>query len=72
METHAAWRNPIFDASIGTSPGASLGVDWLHCLSLGVFLEYCLAVIHALFAHPAYEVPKDEVLDGKTMIFIKK
>jgi hypothetical protein len=29
-------------------------------------------VIHALFAHPAYEVPKDEVLDGKTMIFIKK
>lgn len=29
-------------------------------------------VIHALFDNPDYAVPKDEVLDGKTMVFIKK
>ena len=29
-------------------------------------------VIRALFGHAAYEVPPDEILEGKTMIFIKK
>lgn len=34
--------------------------------------ELSKQVIRALFANAAYGVPKDEVLEGKTMIFIKK
>ena len=35
-ETITKHRNPIFSEATGVSPSGSLGVDWLHCLSLGV------------------------------------
>lgn len=40
-ESLARRRCPLFDAALGVTP-ASLGIDWLHVLSLGV-LKYVLA-----------------------------
>ena len=39
-ETFVKWRNPIFDDGTGVTLFAMV-VDWLHCLSLGVF-QYVL------------------------------
>ena len=47
-ETCAKHRNPIFNATLGTSPGMTLGQDWLHILSLGVFQDYAMGVVHDL------------------------
>jgi hypothetical protein len=44
-------RNPLFDTIGGLQLGISpecISVDWLHCLSLGVFKEYCSAVVQKL------------------------
>ena len=44
-------RNPIFDVAGGVQLGISphiVAVDWLHCLSLGIFKDFCSAVVQKL------------------------
>ena len=50
-QTGPTHRNPLFDTPGGIQLGitpASISVDWLHCLSLGVFKDYCSAVVYKL------------------------
>jgi hypothetical protein len=41
-------RNPLWRADLGIMPDTVLGIDWLHCLSLGVFQDYCASVFNKL------------------------
>eukprot|EP00969_Alexandrium_andersonii_P363509 15462118-Alexandrium_andersonii.AAC.1 len=46
-ETLTRHRNPLMSPVTGIEP-KTLGIDWLHALSLGVFLNYCTHLTHAL------------------------
>jgi len=52
-ETSARNRCPLFDAETGLSPW-SLGLDWLHCFSLGVFQVWLCSLIADLLAANAW------------------
>ena len=45
-ETITKHRNPIFDDAIATSPAETLGIDWLHSISLGVLQFYVMHLLH--------------------------
>jgi hypothetical protein len=55
-ETLAKFRNPLFCKETGLTP-LSLGIDWLHALSLGVFQVILAHLIWRLFSANAFEVP---------------
>ena len=54
-ETWARRRNPIFGAGTGASIEC-LAVDWLHCLSLGVFRGVLGHLLHELLGTNPWEV----------------
>jgi len=45
-ETITRHRNPLFSAMIGTSVHKTLGIDWLHALSLGVINFIVMFIFH--------------------------
>jgi hypothetical protein len=49
IATFTLRRNPIFDPGLGTSPTATLHLDTLHTLYLGIFMFYCHAVVMSVF-----------------------
>jgi hypothetical protein len=71
-ETQTKHRNPIFAAELGTSPGQTLGVDWLHCLSLGVFKPYCSYTIHCLVAVNAWGLDNALTEESKTLLSLRQ
>ena len=56
FETSCRHRCPLLGRRTGASPGRSLGLDWLHALSLGVFKHWLMWFIHALLEHNAWGV----------------
>ena len=46
QESICVHRNPIFNSFVGIVPEDALVVDWLHCLSLGVFKHFLAHLIH--------------------------
>lgn len=50
-------RNPVFQEDLGTQPHRCLQVDWLHCLSLGVFGFYIVFVVQEMFAANPWNSP---------------
>lgn len=55
LETGSRHRNPLFDPATGMSP-LSLGIDWLHTLSLGVFQVTLQHVIWDLLEANIYNI----------------
>ena len=55
-ETFVRNRNPLFSKETGIVPEAVLVVDWLHCLSLGVYKYFIAALWHALFQQDVFRV----------------
>ena len=53
-ETRIRHRCPLFSEATGLSPHKSLAIDWLHCLSLGLFLYYINAFVHAMIDSCAF------------------
>jgi len=51
-------RNPIFNEEAGITPERCLVIDWLHCLSLGVFQKYLGFLFWCLFEANVYGIPK--------------
>ena len=47
-ETITKHRNPLFNSSIGCSPGLTLGIGWLHATSLGVLQFFVMHLLHEL------------------------
>jgi len=41
-------RNPIFCKRIGVTPSRTIAIDWLHCLSLGVFQDFLAFLMFAV------------------------
>jgi hypothetical protein len=54
-QTMAKHRNPLFSTETGVSP-ASLGIDWLHALSLGVFQHYLAHLVWDLVLANAWSM----------------
>ena len=46
--TWVTHRNPLFNERTGVDPCKTIAIDWLHCLSLGVFATFVSCVIHEL------------------------
>lgn len=57
QETGVRRKNPLFQPELGTEPHRCLQVDWLHCLSLGVFGFYIVFVVQELFAANPWDSP---------------
>ena len=55
MQTVCKFRNPLFDNSTGITV-ATLGVDWLHCLSLGVWQHLVGHLFWALIEANVFEI----------------
>jgi hypothetical protein len=55
-ETHARHRNPLFSSATGISL-QTLGIDWLHTLSLGCFQSYLARLLWDLIMVNAWSVP---------------
>ena len=47
----------MWDPSTGVSPGATIAIDWLHALSLGVFKSFATFVVHAFIDVNAWCIP---------------
>ena len=58
-ETWTLHRSPLFSESL--PPHLVLGVDWLHCLSLGVYRRYNGALCWALFEADAWQTLADDI-----------
>jgi hypothetical protein len=55
-ETRVRHRNPLFDAALGVGL-ASIALDALHVLYLGVFKYYCQCVVWDLLNENCYGIP---------------
>ena len=60
-------RNPLFSEATGITPERCLAVDWLHCLSLGVFQNYLAIVVNMLFASNAWQTAESTAV-GVAMV----
>ena len=49
-------RCPLFDETIGITPQTSLTIDWLHCLSLGVFKVWAMHCYLSLLDNNVFNV----------------
>ena len=56
QETFVRNNNPLFSKETGIVPEAVLVVDWLHCLSLGVYKYFIAALWNALFQQDVFRV----------------
>ena len=50
-ETSARHRNPLFDDTLGTSPAATLTVDVLHTIHLGVMHSFSRYLVHWMLSN---------------------
>lgn len=55
-ETLTKHRNPIFDDAMATNPAETLGIDWLHAISLGVLQFYVMHLLHELLRGNAFGI----------------
>ena len=53
-ETSVKHACPLFAPETGLSPARSIAVDWLHCLSLGIWLNYISVVIYGVIDGDAF------------------
>ena len=70
-ETATKHRVPIFVPHLGLHPHQCIAVDYLHCLSLGVFQVFASGLLHSLIALDVWQTG-ETTLEAKTTMSVMR